>query len=172
MCESGFSGIWYCQSFCNAKWLIKSTHRKLKDIFIQNWHAEICQTSDTNLYKYFKNTFERNVYFDKLSFFQCKNIIRFLTRNHRLPIETGRWQNKPVNERKCITCSDIGDEYHYLFVCPIFVNYRLKYIDEHYRTRPCMDKFISLINSNDVLLLKNFSLFCGKIIITSLKRTD
>ena len=37
--------------------------------------------------------------------------------NHRLPVETGRWGDIPLNERKCKICTtdDIGDEYHYLF---------------------------------------------------------
>ena len=53
LCETGFSGIWYCQSFSIAKWLTKS-----------NWHSEIEQTSNTNLYNYFKTNF--NKYFRSL----------------------------------------------------------------------------------------------------------
>ena len=39
--------------------------------------------------------------------------------NHRLPVETRRWDDIPLNERKCKICTtdDIGDEYHYLFTC-------------------------------------------------------
>jgi len=102
LCESGFSGIWYCQSFNNAKWLIKSTQMKFKDIFIQNWQAEIHQTSDTNLYKHFKNTFKRNVYFEKLPYYLSKHIIRFLTRNHRLPVEIGRWQIRHITTENAL----------------------------------------------------------------------
>ena len=163
LCETGFSGIWYCQSFSNAKWLTKSTHRKFTDIFIQNWHSEIEQTSNTNLYKYFKTNFQRNVYLENLPIQLSKQIVRFLSRNHRLPVETGRWQNKPYRERKCLVCTDIGDEFHYLLICPLFFNDRLRYINEYYRNRPCMGKLITLINSNDVTLLTNFSIMCGKI---------
>ena len=49
-------------------------------------------------------------------------IITYMTGNHRLPVETGRWNDMPLNERKCKICStdDIADEYHYLFTCDFF----------------------------------------------------
>ena len=132
-------------------------------MFIQKWISDINQTSDSNLYKYLKHKFSRNYYFDNLPYYLSKHIIRYLTRNHRLPVETGRWKNKPYNERKCNICDTIGDEYHYLFVCQQFENDRLKYIDEYFRNRPSMNKFIALINSFDKEQLKKFSIFCSKI---------
>ena len=37
---------------------------------------------------------------------------------HRLPIETGRYENIQRNERTCPLCSaGKGDEHHYLFQC-------------------------------------------------------
>ena len=133
--------------------------------FIQKWHSEIEQTSNTNLYKYFKTNFQRIFYLENLPIQLSRKIVRFLSRNHRLPVEIGRWQNKPYTcrERKCMVCTDIGDEFHYLFICPLFLNDRLRYINEYYRIRPCMGKLITLINSNDVTLLTNFSKLCGKI---------
>ena len=48
--------------------------------------------------------------------------IAFLTRNHRLTVEVGRWRSIPSNERKCPHCTDdIGDESlydFYLATCP------------------------------------------------------
>ena len=53
-------------------------------------------------------------------------ILKFRTSNHKLPIETGRWEAIPYQERKCFLCIDneIGDEFHYLFTCPYFANER------------------------------------------------
>ena len=47
--------------------------------------------------------------------------------NHRLPVETGHWDKTPLEDRKCILCSkhDIGDEFHYLFVCDHFISFCL-----------------------------------------------
>ena len=48
-------------------------------------------------------------------FYYC-NIIKYKTGNHRLPVDTGRCDVIPSNERKCKLCTTdvIGDEYHYL----------------------------------------------------------
>ena len=45
-----------------------------------------------------------------------KIMIKFRTTNHRLPVETGRWQGKPLGERFCTQCNNcqIGDDFHYI----------------------------------------------------------
>ena len=163
LCSSGFSGIWYSQSFINTKWITKSSYQRLQDIYIQTWHSDINQTSNSNLYKYVKPSFKRSYYLNKLPNHLCKSLIKFYTRNHRLPVETGRWRNIPYNDRKCMNCGEVGDEFHFLFSCPIFHELRGKYLDKFVRTRPNMQKFIALINSNNVDKLKNLSIFCWKI---------
>jgi hypothetical protein len=41
--------------------------------------------------------------------------------NHKLPIEHGRWNNIPRENRKCNSCNleEIGDEFHYILNCPL-----------------------------------------------------
>ena len=44
---------------------------------------------------------------------------------HRLPVETGRYNNVPYNDRLCKHCgiNEIGNEYHFLMSCRnIFIN--------------------------------------------------
>jgi hypothetical protein len=164
LCNLGFPGIWDRQIFINSKWLIKASFQKLKDIFIQKWHSEINNYSSSNLYKYIKANFVRSRYIDKLPNYLTQSLISFLTRNHHLPIETGRWRNIPSNERKCPICNDIGDEYHYMLICPIFKDDRKKYINANIFRRPSMLKFIELIKSENYVVLKNLSIFCSKII--------
>ena len=57
-------------------------------------------------------------------------MIRFKTANHKLPIETGRWNNVDVADRKCTLCekNTIDDEFHYLLECPFFKRDRQRYI--------------------------------------------
>lgn len=45
-----------------------------------------------------------------------KNLIQFRTSNHRFAVETDRWYNIPLNERRCILCDKvlICDEIHYI----------------------------------------------------------
>ena len=66
LCTSGYSGIWYSQSFTNDRWLNKSLHLKLKDIFIQNWNTDLQRTSGSNIYKGIKTSFSRSPYLDIL----------------------------------------------------------------------------------------------------------
>ena len=107
--------------------------------------------------------FQQSIYIKKLPTYYCKNLFRFLTRNHRLPIETGRWKSTPTNERKCSQCNDIGDEYHYLLKCPQFNDIRKKYIKRYYYKRPNMIKFTQLLASENIPKLKQLSCFVEKI---------
>jgi hypothetical protein len=163
LCHSGYSGIWYSQSFFSSKWLVKSAQQKLKDHFIQKWHSDIEKTSQTNIYKHTKSSFKQSYYIKHLPKFQSKTLISFITRNHHLPIETGRWQNIPANQRKCIHCNDIGDEFHFILKCQRFNDDRKKYIEPYFYKRPNMMKFICLFQSENIANLKKLSLFCNQI---------
>ena len=40
--------------------------------------------------------------------------------SHRLFIETGRWRKPvsvPIDDRKCIACDKLEDEYHFVLEC-------------------------------------------------------
>ena len=54
-------------------------------------------------------------------------IVYFRTSNHKLPIETGRWNNTDIGERQCTVCNqnDFGDEFHNILKCPYFCNQRM-----------------------------------------------
>ena len=73
---------------------------------------------------------------------------RFRILNHKLPIESGRWQNVDRNMRICNLCDkkEIGDEFHYILECNYFNNIRNKYIDNHYRKRQNIIKFGELMS--------------------------
>ena len=163
LCNNGFSGIWYSQSFINGNWLRKSVKQKIKDIFIQKWLSDLDRTSNSNLYKHLKQSFKENCYIKNLNSHLCRKMIAFLTRNHNLPVEVGRWRNIPVNERLCTLCRDIGDEYHFLMICPIFRNDRKKFLKKTTYTRPNMMKFVDLLKSENIYQLRNLAIFCDKI---------
>lgn len=164
LCNLGFSGIWYNQCVINSKWLIMSSRQKLKDLFIQNWMSEINNTSATNVYTFLKTEFEQSTYIKSLPLYLCQQLMAFVTRNHNLPVETGRWGNIPSTERKCTICNDLGDEYHYFMVCPLFNDDRKRYIERNVYRRPNMIKFINLLTSKNCKKLRTVALFCNTII--------
>ena len=51
--------------------------------------------------------------------------------SHRLDIEAGRWvrvNRVPVNERKCVLCNVMEDEYHFVLECQRYIETRKKCI--------------------------------------------
>jgi len=163
LCASGFSGIWESQSFVNSLWLKKPIHLKARDIFIQQWYGDLNRSSGTNLYKHIKDSFVRSNFINTLPTHYTKTLILFRTRNHRLPVETGRWQNIPHNERKCTTCNLIGDEYHFLMECKTFATLRNTYLPVYYRTHSNFVKFTTLFKSDNYEVLKNLAILIFKI---------
>ena len=90
-------------------------------------------------------------------------IIKFRTANHRLPIEIYSWQitYKERNKRVCTMCNsgDIGDEFHYLLICPMFHEARVKFIAKYFYKKPSVFKFLQLINTEVRSELTNLSKF-------------
>jgi len=74
-------------------------------------------------------------------------LIRFRTRNHRLPIEIGNWERIPINERLCLTCNKLGDEFQYLFECTIYDIERKQYLKRYYYNNPSTFKLQKLMSS-------------------------
>ena len=86
----------------------------LSDLYIQEWDEKANVFSEGKQCLLFKD----NPYFEKyvinVSKLYYSKIIKYRTCNHRLPVETGRWDDIPLNERKSKICTTdlIGDEYH------------------------------------------------------------
>ena len=84
---------------------------------------------------------------------------KFRTCNIKLPIEYGRWNNIPREDRVCTLCNtkEVGDEFHYLFNCSdqhiILLNGN-KFLCRYYYERPNTFKFNTLFNyvTNDELV--------------------
>ena len=86
-----------------------------------------------------------------------KALSRLRLSSHRLRIESGRYDKKcPINERKCIYCNsnDVEDEYHFVLVCDFYTELRKLYIKKYFYVRPSMAKFIDLLNSDSIFMLK------------------
>ena len=167
ICSLGFGGIWYSQSFTNKTWLVKACTQKLKDIFTQEWFALIEASSLSNIYKIVKTKFEQSSYLAKLSPYYCKVLLSFRTRNHRLPVEVGRWRGVSLHERLYLYCNnDIGDEFHFILVCKHFHEHRTKHIKPFYYRHPNILKFEQLMNTTNSKELKRLCVFINLIMKT------
>lgn len=162
--HNGFSNIWISQNAFNITWFSKSMKQKLKDQSIQTWSSLVeCSSSGTN-YRIFKDSFGTSLYLKKLPEYFARIILAFRTRNHKLPIETGRWRGIPRKERICKLCNkDIGDEFHYIMSCKVFDTDRRKFIKPYFYTNPNTIKFNQLMNESNIKQLTNLACFIKTI---------
>ncbi|MCG7878763.1 MAG: hypothetical protein N0C90_20900, partial [Candidatus Thiodiazotropha endolucinida] len=117
-------------------------------------------SSSGKSYKIFKDNFKMNDYFSYLSNKQSRILAAYRTRNHRLPIETGRWTSTPLKERLCKLCnSDVGDEFHYVMQCKYFSDIRRKFLKPYYTTNVNTIKFNELMNHKSKKVIRRLCLF-------------
>ena len=135
------SNLW--QSQFADKWVVKSIEQKLKDQFFQNCLSEINTSSKCLCYRIFKTDVCFENYLSKLSFNNLYLLCKFRCGSHRLPVETGRWNNVPRSDRLCHLCAsnDIGDEYHYIISCGALKDERKKFLPLYCNYIPNTFKF-------------------------------
>ena len=76
--------------------------------------------------------------------------------SNNLSIETGRYSNTIKASRSCISCADcVGDNYHFILFCPVYANFRRKYIKEYYCKRPSRFKLVKLFNAESYITMFN-----------------
>ena len=88
---------------------------------------------ENNIFE-FKDNLKFENYLINVSKFYYSKIYKYRTGNHRLQVETGRWDDIPLNGRTCKICTtdDIGDEYHYLFTCDFYKSDRKLYLKPYF----------------------------------------
>ena len=114
----------------------------MEDIALQQWYADISNSSMCVLYKLFK----KNLNFEKY-LLCCNNrdrisLTKFRCSNSKLPVYNRIYM---YDSDLCTLCNLQlrGDEYHYVLICPYFRN-RDQYLKQYYYTRPNLLKFEQL----------------------------
>jgi hypothetical protein len=147
--DCGLIDIWTKHEFANSKWLKATVQQKLTDLFLNEWFSMIENSSKCRNYKLFKHKFEPEKYLINTPQKYLHYIVKFRTRNHRLPIEIGTRNRIPLNQRICPKCNNgIGDEYHYLLECSFLLDSRKKYLKNKYYRRPNILHFEEIMNNN------------------------
>ena len=129
----------------------------LHDQYLQEWKQNIEHSSKGSFYKLFKNTLKFEPYL-LLQPNIVRPLLKFRTLNHKLPIETGRWENTPRENRTCKHCTSpaVADEQHYLFNCESIHQYRTQYLAKYISwSKPVsINRILNLHKTSD---LKNVS---------------
>ena len=85
--------------------------------------------------------------------------------SHRLEIEVGRWARPnriPIDERKCITCNKLEDEFHFLLECSLYNDLRNHYIKKYYWKSPNILKLEELMSTTNKRIISYLSLYIFK----------
>ena len=88
---------------------------------------------------------------------------RFRCSNHKLAIEEGRHNVINLENRLCKFClsiqvSVIEDEFHFILICPLFIELGNNYL-RNVITDRTFNNFLEPMCSNDISVLLNISLF-------------
>ena len=119
------------------------------DQFKQNWHDQLQQSKKGKIYSNFKMTHEFEDYLTQLNRREYLQLFKFSTANHLLPIETGRYDGTPLEDRTCTLCNSnaVGSEIRYLFYCSFFNDKREMFLLNNFNRHE--------LNVKDILNLKS-----------------
>ena len=161
----GRPDLFYNACIPNPKLTKNKIVRTLKDLCVQGWNMKMLDSNKGRNYNLFKQTLTMESYLLSLTENLYLPLIKFRTSNHKLPVEVGRWENIPYEDRKCRLCdkNDIGDEFHYLLICPYFADDRKLFLKPYFYLRPNILKFKDLLQTTNKTILFKLSQFVKTI---------
>ena len=135
----------------------------LQNQYIQKWQTDVQNCSKCLYYQHFNFKPYLQKYLKKLPPDIWIPIVKLRTANHRLPIEIYSWDllYKDRDKRLCTICNlgDVGDEYHYVMLCPVFKEAREEFLTKYFRNKPSVFKYIELVNSTNFKVLRGLARF-------------
>ena len=119
----GMGNIWLSQTFTSVNCLSQHIKQRQYDQYLQIWRSNMSLSSRGKTYQIYKEQISLERYFNLLPDKLWKPILKFRTSNHYLPVETGRWNKIPLEDRICTLCNenDIADQFHYLLKCQLLI---------------------------------------------------
>ena len=70
----------------------------------------------------------------------------------------------PFDERKCVVCQKLEDEYHFVLECSLYSELRKKFISKYYWKNPSMFKFIEFLNSTIRVVFVGYAVSVFKLL--------
>ena len=168
LCSRGFGEAWYNQGVSNVDAFIKLFRQRIFDTFKQDWHNRLESSTRASFYIEVKLSHEPSRYLNIVTPKAHRNALaRLMVSSHGLRVETGRW-TRPVTareQRTCLNCNKLEDEFHMILECSLYTNIRKTLIPEYYRKRPSMFKLVQLFNSEHDREIRGLAKFIYKAFI-------
>ena len=162
--STGRPDLWENQFNSNNANIHKQIKQTLIDQFKQNWQSQLQLTNKGLIYNSLKSdhtTLEH--YITSLGDHDAMTLFKFRTANHRLPVETGRYDATPFENRICtlFNSKQVGTEWPFLLHCTHFQEDRTKFLN--FSNTPPHVSINSLVASTNLKLLKRVSKFANVI---------
>ena len=150
--ENGFGYIWLNQAEnINQQAFKCMLKERLTDQYKQTWSHTVNDSRKCILYKNVKHSLEFEIYLCKIQWNLCKYLVRLRLCNHKLRIETGRYENIDRHERYCDMCDQdvIGDEFHLFYECKnvTIVEARTKFLPKEMLRNRSMYAFTNILKN-------------------------
>ena len=158
--ELGFSYLWNDQALSRSQ--LNMVIQRIYDHFFQEYYASYDISSKMDVFKTITKHFKLEKYISCIDIEKHRVALsRLRCSAHKLMIEEGRYRGVERNERVCPLCTMnvVEDEYHFRLVCPMYRELRKKYLPSFYCRWPSKNKFIKLLNDNQVSVLKKLAKF-------------
>ena len=151
----GLSYIWLNQIFFDTSQCKSIIHKKrIEDMAHQKWYIDLSNSSMCITYKLFKTQLHFEKYLLNPNYKDRINLTKLRCSNSKIPIYSTIYM---YDTQKCTLCNmdALGDEYHYVLICPFFKQIREQYLKSYYYIRPSNLKLEQLLcSSNNLVLLK------------------
>ena len=159
----GMYNVWQFNGNGLSNGYVKNIVQSRTKILYQQYWLEMKSThAYCSFYDLIKREMKMEKYLVDLNYQQRIAISKFRCRSNYLPISKSRFPTEDDYEESyiCPLCrkNEIGDEYHYLFICPFFVDERREYLPE-IPSHPDVHHMILLFDNNETDKLRSLSYF-------------
>ena len=106
---------------------------KMKDHYFEKWKADLSISRKLEFFKTFKDSYESENYLNTINNFnQRRHFTKFRISNHKLAIESGRYNKTKIEDRLCNLCNHhkIESEIHMLYHCPFYDDLRKEFYEK------------------------------------------
>ena len=157
--NTGFSFLWLLQDPSEMASLPLIIKKSLKDQYIQDWLSTVNKLPKCVLYRTYKHQLYLEQYLCMLSQYLRKIVCRFQTSNHKLPIETGTYNNVPSENRLCTFCNSntLCDDFHLILECSLLKNIRREFLPTYCLSNPNIIQFQNVMSPHTELLCKKLA---------------
>jgi hypothetical protein len=160
--DIGLPEMWINQSTltCSKEVFKGIVKRRLTDTYIHKWYTDINNSDICFNYRLYKQDFMYEKYLN-VNYTSAKQMFRFRAVNNNIPVNKLRHSGIDRQNRKCILCDkdELGDEFHYLFICNYFAAERSHHIKQYYFKYPNVLKFRELLGSSNAKVVSKLVKF-------------